>query len=331
VYTQLAERLKSAGGVDDVALVSTMPLLGRHSEGVAPIAPGAPRDHQRSLKTYSLTDVSGNFFSTMQIPLVAGRAFTDAELVAAGTSGLLPAVISEAMAAVFWPGLRPDEVLGKHIRSGRRDYVVTGVARNVRYLSFGDVELPFVYRGAPAKSATDLRLIARVRGSMAPLERSFPTWAEQLDPAIVAESERFSARVDMELLGPRLTSTVAGAMGALALLLAVVGVYGVVSYAVGQRGREIAVRLALGATPGAVVTLMMRQSSRAVVVGLVVGLVASIGVSLVVRGLLLGVSPVDPLTYLGMLGVLGSAGLIASYLPARRAAAIDPARVLRQD
>jgi predicted permease len=330
VYTQLRDRLAATPGVEDAALVSRMPLLGRQSEGVEPVDPRVPADAPRNIRTYSLTDVSGRFFSTMQIAFAAGRAFTDDDIVN-GIAGLPPAVISEALAKAFWPVLTPREVVGQRVRCGRQEYVITGIARNVRYLSFADPATPFLYRGVRPTVTTDLRLIARVRGSMSLIERELPRWAEQLDPAVVAESERFTQRVEMELLPARLSSQIAGAMGVLALTLAIVGIYGVVDYAVSQRGREIGIRLALGATRVGVVGLMMRQSARPVVVGLAAGTAASVGVSFIVRQLLLGISPLDPLAYIGMLAILACAAAAASFVPSRRAAGIDPARTLRED
>ena len=166
---------------------------------------------------------------------------------------------------------------------------------------------------------------------MVELERAMPRWARELDPAIVVDGERLSERVALELTPARLTSAVAATMGALTMLLALVGIYGVVSYAVSQRTRDIAIRLALGATQHGVVRLMMRQGTRAVATGLVIGVAAALAVGQVLRGFLLGVSPLDPVAYVGMAGMLLIAALAAMYAPARRAARVDPALTLREE
>ncbi len=330
----LALRVGAIPGVEDVAFVSRMPLLGRQSEGIDPVDPRRAPDARRDVRTYSLTDVSGRFFSTMQIRLVAGRAFTDGELDLAGASGLRPAVVSESMAHRFWPTLPLPAAVGQHIRVSDKEFVIAGVAADTRYTTLSDSGAPFAYLGVRRDAMPELRLIARVRGgavAMAQLERVVPQWASELDPSIVAASERFTARVDLELLPARLTATVAGAIGALALLLAVVGIYGVVSYAVSQRGREIAIRMALGATRQAVIRLMMKQSARAAMIGLAAGGVLALALAMVLRSVLMGVSPLDPVTYLTMSVILGGAATLAAYLPSRRAASVDAARTLRED
>jgi ABC-type antimicrobial peptide transport system permease subunit len=152
-----------------------------------------------------------------------------------------------------------------------------------------------------------------------------------MDRSIVVNGQRLSARVALELTPARVVSAVAATMGALALLLALVGIYGVVSFAVVQHTREIAVRLALGSSQRGVIRLMMRQGAVPVVLGLVIGLAASIGVGAGIRGFLLGVSPFDPISYLAIGALLLIAAFSAMYVPALRAARVDPAMPLRAD
>ena len=129
----------------------------------------------------------------------------------------------------------------------------------------------------------------------------------------------------------RISSVTAGTMGALTLLLALIGIYGVVSYAVTQRTRDIAVRRALGATDNSVVRLMMRQGSRSVIVGLVIGAAVAMAVSRLLSGVLIGVGPVDVLSFASAIGVLLMTAAMATWVPARRASRVDPARILRED
>jgi putative ABC transport system permease protein len=270
--------------------------------------------------------VSPAYFTTMQIPIVAGRAFTDAELSAAETVGQ-PIVVSEMLAHALWPS---EPAVGKQLDVGRLRHIVVGVAANTRAVSLAEVT-PFLYLPAIAGHDTRLRIVVRGATSLVTLERFVPDWARALDPGIVADGERFTQRVKLELTPARITSGVAAAMGVLTMLLALVGIYGVVSFAVSQHTRDIAVRLALGDTQRGVVRLMMRQGSRPVIAGLVVGLVAALGLSQVIRGFLLGVSPLDPVAYLAMGGVLMLASLAAMYAPARHAASVNPALTLRDE
>jgi predicted permease len=321
-YDALRDRIAAVPGVESVALASPLPLLGRRSDTVEPEPASAPR--QASIDNVAMASVSGSYLATMQIPLIAGRAFSDAE-IPQDTASDLPIVMSQSLATMLWGN---NAALGKAIRMGNRRFVIIGIAADTRAVSLA-ATTPFVY--LPAIRDNRLRIVARVRGSMLELERMVPRWAEELDPSLVVEGQRFSERIALELTPARLSSAVAATMGGLTMLLALVGIYGVVSYAVSQRTRDIAIRLALGATQNGVVRLMVRQGSRAVVVGLLVGIAAAVGVAQIIRGFLLGVSPLDPVAYVGMAATLLIAALAAMYAPARRAARVNPALTLREE
>jgi hypothetical protein len=259
----------------------------------------------------------------MNLKLVRGQVFDD-RLTAAGDRG---AVVSASLAAQLWPD---SDAIGKRFRAANQEFRVTGIAANARMLSLSSETAPFAYFAAPTRSPK-LQMVVRVSGSTAAIERLVPELAKLLDPQIGVRIEPFESRVAQALAPARIAGAVAGAAGALALLLALVGIYGVVSYAVGQRANEIAVRLALGATPRRVVALVVREGSRPVMVGIVVGIMLAALVSQLLRGLLFGVSPLDPAAYVIMAAVLVGASLFAMYAPARRAARVDPAAVLRQE
>jgi len=187
-----------------------------------------------------------------------------------------------------------------------------------------------VYLPGRAGRDENMRIVVRTNGPMAELERAVLQWAHEIDPAIVVDAQRMSERMALALAPARLASAVAGAMGALTMALALIGIYGVVSFAVSQRTRDIAVRLALGATERGVVRLVMGQGSPAVFIGLAVGVAGALGASQVIRSVLLGVSPLDPLAYLVTAALLLATSLVAIYAPARRAARVDPALTLRE-
>jgi hypothetical protein len=269
----------------------------------------------------------------MQVSLQAGRAFTDADVRAAGPRNE-PVVVSRSFANAFWPNESP---LGKRLRIGEQrgpaTHTVVGVAADTRYTTLAVEMQPFLYIGALPGTAGRADLVARASsaGQLPAIDRALRGWTRELDPSLAVRTQRMSERVDLELKPPRLASAVSGTMGALAMLLAIVGIYGIVSYAVSQRTRDIAVRLALGATRGGVVRLMMREGSTPVLLGLAVGLGIAFAVSRVIRGLLFGMSGLDPVVYAGMAVTVAAASLMAMWAPARRAARVDPALTLREE
>ena len=322
-YDALVQRIAGAPGVQGVSLASPLPLLGRRSEMVREA--GAGDDAQINT---TLVTASGSHFSTLQIPLVAGRAYTDAEVRAAGVKGEQPLVISRSLAGMLSSGASP---IGRQLTMNRQGYRVVGIAEDARTTTLASATVPFMYVPAHPGPDRELFIVVRTEGPVASIERLVPQLAAALDPTIVVKSQRLADRLALELMPARISSAVAGTMGALTLLLALVGIYGVVSYAVAQRTRDIAVRRALGATDRSVVQLMMRQGSRTVVIGLVAGSLVALGASQLLRGILLGVSPLDAPSFgAAIVALLATAG-IAIYVPARRAARVDPARTLRED
>jgi macrolide transport system ATP-binding/permease protein len=321
-YDALLQRIAATPGVQAVSLASPLPLLGRRSDFIREA--GAGDDAQ--INTTMVT-ATGSHFATLQIPLVAGRAFTDAEVAAAGVAGEQPLVISQSLANMIAPGA---SALGKRLTMGKVNYQVVGIAADGRTTSLSTATTPFIYVPAHPGRDRDLYVLARVAGPLAPLERLVPQLASAIDPTIVVKGQRLSERLALELMPARISSAIAGTMGALTLLLALIGIYGVVSFAVAQRTRDIAVRRALGATDRNVVRLMMRQGSRSVLIGLVVGSVIALGASQALRGVLLGVSPLDPISFGGAIIALLATAALAIYMPARRASRVDPARTLRE-
>jgi predicted permease len=321
----MRDRIAALPNVASVGLAAPLPLLGRSTNPMR--ADGVPDSAQYRVDDGAFATVSGNYLATMQIPLLAGRSFTDADTRAAG-KGERPVVVSRSLAERLWPG---QNAIGRRMLMASDRHVVVGVAADARNVDLGR-DTPFAYVPGLAGEDDDLRLIVvRVKGAIAQVEQLVPAMAREMDASIVVDAQRMSERLDKELTPARISSAVAAAMGSLALLLAMVGIYGVVSFAVAQRAREVAVRLALGSSRRDVVRLMMRQGATPVAAGLAVGIVVSIGVAAGIQSLLLGLSPVDPVAYVGISAVLMTAALSAMYIPARRAASVDPALPLRAE
>ncbi|MEO8201848.1 MAG: ABC transporter permease [Gemmatimonadota bacterium] len=322
LYDQLRRQLLADPEVRAAALAERLPLLGRHSDQVElPRVQGSVA----SAHNVAINFVSGGYFDVLQIPLVQGRGFTDGEVPIHGER---PSVVSVSMTKLFWPG---DDPLGQRFTVGGESYVVTGVAANARNVSLADDQEPFAYLSVSTESSPDLRIVVRTAGETSGIERAMTTWARKLDGSLVVEAERLADRLELERKPARLTALVAGALGILALMLALVGISGVVGYGIVQRRREIAVRLALGSSQRRVTGLVIRQGARLAAIGAVAGLILAAGVSQLLRTILFGISPLDPLTYAATGGILMIAVGLAMYLPARGAAAIDPATTLRLD
>jgi putative ABC transport system permease protein len=322
VHETIRQRTLASPGVEGVGFVWPLPLLGRRQAPVLPLA--SPK--REELGGIAMASVTPGVFATLGLRIIAGRSYTDADVAASGSNR--PAVVSQSLAKQLTAN---GNAVGTPFRVGDQTYVVTGIAADARYTSLGAEHEAFVYMPPSAIGPEELSVIARTRGSSAQLERALPRWVHEIDPNIVVTTQHASERVAMELKPVRVASMVAGAAGMLAMFLALVGIYGVVSYAVSGQTRDIAVRQALGASRGRVVRMVLQQGSRPIVIALAVSTLAGLGLAQVIRKLLFGVSPLDPLTYLVVLTLLIGASAAAMYAPARRATRISPAVALRED
>jgi predicted permease len=317
VYRELMDRIRHTPGVVDVALAARLPLRARNSGSVR-----VERGTDSVTVDTDVAVVSASYFHTMDMRIVRGSTFdtvstNDAER---------PVVISGSLAALLWPNT---ERLGRRLESGGRWFRVVGIASEAAASSLERPAQPIVY--FRATSPLERQIVVRTSSSPVRLMATVPTWARAIDPALLVQSERFEDRIALVLLPGRLVAVSTATLGVLALVLATIGIAGVVSFAVGQRRREIAVRLAVGATPRQVVALMMRQGGVPIFAGIGTGLALAVAIGFVVRGLLFGVSPLDPMAYAVMIGLLALSAFLATYVPSRRAARIDPAWTLRDD
>ena len=255
--------------------------------------------------------VNDGFFDVLGIPVVAGRNFVPAD------RELPNILIDEAMARRYWPGHTP---IGKSIFTGGKRLDVVGVVRDSGLAGPGPVEPAFFQY---TNSGTLL-----VPSSVASMAL---TVVRRTEPSVGVTSAPLSDQLERYLAFARAASYAAVSLGALALFLATVGVYGVISYSVEQRRREIGIRMALGARPGEILGFILRSNARAVVIGMVVGMAVFLAGSKLLESLLYGVSRFDPLAYGGVLAVLAAAAAAACLIPARRATNIAPVEALRHD
>lgn len=311
--TGLNDSLRTAS-LDAFAFASQAPFSLARS--LAPIQ--LPGQSAGEPARVSYVEISPGYFDVLRVPLVQGRGFTSAD--AAGPAVL----INETMAQDFWPD---GNVIGKtFVSGGIRPREIVGVVRNVRTSTADEVQ-PLFYQPLSALPGGILPTLLVRGGSPAALGGL----VGQLDPAMRVQAQALSALVASQLESAKWGPILAGVLGGFALVLATVGLFGVFAYAVRQRTREIGIRMALGASPSVVVRLVLTGHARAIITGLGAGLLGAVAASIVLRHRLHGLSPFDPMAYLGVASLLAFAALAASYVPARRATRIDPLEALRCD
>jgi predicted permease len=279
--------------------------------------------------------VSPGFFATLGLPLLGGRDFGPEDEGESSSS----VIVSAALARRLWPGEDP---LGQRVKPGSPDreapwLTVVGVAAEVRYrdLAAGpgaSPEDPDLYLPLRPSSYRNLAVAARTGLEPAQLSALMRRELAALDPGAVAYSlQTIDQRLAAETARSRFSTLLMGLFAGLALLLAGIGIYGVMTYSVGHRRREIGIRMALGAPGGRVVALIIGQGMLLVLAGAVLGLLGAFGLTRFLASLLHEVSASDPWIYLGMTATLAAVALLGCYLPARRASRVDPVAVLHEE
>jgi len=323
------ERIRAVPGV--VAAAPARGYLDVQSTGAGTATVGLPGEALVAGGTaprVDYFDVGPGFFATLRVPMVAGREFSEHDTPSAPRVAL----VNERLAQRLWGSI---DVLDRSVVLDGRTFRVVGVVKDYRPHPFGESPRGAAYV-AYWQSAfgpqVDANIAIRVAGdplaALGPIRRAI----ESADPTVpVTELKSMEGQMRSSYAQVRLGRVVLTASAALALFLAAVGLYGVVAYLVTQRAREIAVRLAVGAPPAAVVVMLLRQGMRPIVVGGAIGLVVSVAAAPLLSRWLFGIAPVDVATILTALTTVIVVALIASYVPARHAAATDPAAVFRSD
>ena len=326
-YGQLIERLKALPGVQAAGAVSDLPLGGGASD-VSFVVQGRPLPPPGQRPAAWYNSVTTDYFRTMGVRLLRGREFGERDSEQAPRA----VIISETMARRFFPDEDP---IGKRLGNGEDDNwrEIVGVVADVRHFGLDAEARPTMYfpdRQAPSRGMSlvvragggdPLALAGAVRGAVL-----------ALDPNLaVAGLGTLDALVSDSIATPRFVLLLIGAFAGVALLLAAVGIYGVMAYAVGERTHEIGVRMALGAQPGDVLRLVVGQGMTLVVAGVGLGLVGAFALTRLMATLLFQVSATDPLIFASVPAVLAGVALLACYLPARRATRVDPLVALRYE
>ena len=319
------ERANAAPGVASATIASNFPLGGTIARTVFPEGQDETTGYRGTLT--QLDDVTPTYFETLRIPLVRGRVFDDGDRQTTARV----AVINEAMAKRFWPA---EDAVGKRFHFFREPDLrqIIGVVKDTVFADIGEEPQPVVYLPITQDYSPAATMQVRTTGKPESVISSVRAQIQSLDPNLaITNVQTVQEIVSQGLWAPRMGAALLTVFGSLALLLAAVGVYGVLSYSVSQQTREIGIRMSLGAQPKEVLRLVIGQGVRLAVAGLALGLLISLALSRVLSTLLFGVSPYDPVTYAGVSLGLMAVAIIACYVPARRATRVDPVIALRYE
>jgi len=317
-------RVRALPGVDAAAWVADLPLDdGRMGFGILKV-PGRQGPDENGSFPADWNAVTPGVFRTLDLRLEHGRDFTDADTASAPRV----IIVNEAMARSVWGTV---DVIGRQFEDEQQHTLtIVGVADDARLVDLGRPSEPYVYVPLSQRYTSRVSLLVKsARGGMIPQVR---TALRDLNPALPATTAMPLEQVTAVMFVPqRIAAAVAGTLGVFVLLLAAIGIYGVVAYSVGRRMREIGIRMALGADPEAIVRLLVRQSMVMTALGILVGLFAGAAAAQILRSLLFGIPPLDPIAFGGAASLFAIVSVAASYLPARRALRVDPMIALRSE
>ena len=280
--------------------------------------------------------ITPGYFETMQTRVEEGRDFTDLD-----TEDSTPvAIVNRSLASRFWPG---ESAIGRRLRLGgtgdlgaaagpvqRSVFEIVGVVADTKFASYNDTRVLGVYRPLAQAYSGSTSVVARTDGDITAAIAAIKRVVGVLDPNMpIASARSFEERLSIPLLPARVTALALASFGALALVLAAIGVYGVMSYAVSSRTHEIGVRMALGAQRGDVLKLVLGTGARLIGLGVLGGVLLALGLMRAMHALLFGISPSDPATYAVVAIMLAGVAFLACWIPARRALRTNPLDALR--
>jgi putative ABC transport system permease protein len=326
-YKQLIARIEALPGVQSATLTTILPLMMDRNSGRI-YAEGQPFTRTADLPEILYTSVWPRYFETMGIPLLEGRDFT----IQDGKDQKRVAIVSETFARRFWSG---QSAIGRRLRHGGpgNDFQeIVGVVKDSKFGSLGEDPQPFAYFPIVGDYEGAAAFVARTTGDPQNLINAIRHEVGQLDTSLpVYDAKTMSEHMRISLFPLRTGAWVAGSFALLALSLAGLGIYGVMSYAVSQRTRELGIRMALGADARDVLRLVIRQGVALALIGLALGLAGALALTRLMKSVLVGVSATDVVTFIGVTLLLAVVVLIACYVPARRATKVDPLEALRRE
>jgi predicted permease len=323
-FQEVAHRITQLPGVKNEGLVSALPLTGTVGWGGISVEGYQPEPGQEL--QVDMRQASTDYFSTMEIPLVQGRFFDDHDT----TESQPVAIIDQKFAQRFWPH---DNPVGKHLWfDPKKPFTIAGVVGVVKQFGLDEDGKIAVYFPHQQQVSRGMFLVLRAVSDPAALSSAASREIHAVDSnAVVYSIRTMQERLHDSLARRRFSAIMLGAFAAFALLLAAVGVYGVISYLVSQNKHDIGIRVALGANPGNIVGLVVRQGMELAGLGIAAGLIGAVALTRVMASLLFGVTATDALTFSAVAALLAAVALAATVIPARRATRVDPMVVLREE
>jgi predicted permease len=317
-YRRLRDGVEALPGAAAVSYTGRVPLMHGSSPDRIPAGGG-------SEVTIHHASVDVDYFTVLRLPVLQGRAFGESD----DSRARRVAVVNETLARRLWPD---GNAIGRTFRFRDVPTTIVGIARDAKYASLGESTPPFAYFPLAQVWQPTQTLLVRASGNPEALARGIRHAMRSIDPLLPPpRTSTLQQLTAIGLLPQRAAAIVTGALGAVGLLLASVGLYGILAFSANRRTREIGIRVALGATRSRVVGLMVREGLRLAAAGIAIGLVLAAGATRLISSWLLGVSPLDGATFAGMSLIFLAVAFLASYVPARRAAASDPLTALRVD
>jgi predicted permease len=325
-YDRALTRVRALPGVVSAGLVERAPLSINYTRNRLFF----PDRHQGDDKGSEVdaTTASPEYFETLGVSILQGRNFAAGDTV--DSPGVV--IVNQAFARQFWPG---ESALGKRVRRTTADgkaFQVVGIVADYKVNSVGENATPYVHYAYSQRPDMGECVIARTRGEASALVDAIRRELLDMDPNLLfLDNQTMTTQVGATLLPAKFGALSVSAVGVIAMLLAAIGLYGVIAYSVARRTREIGIRMALGAKPGRVLRLIMRQGLTVAAVGAAGGSLLALGAAKAVSGALYGVSPIDPVAWAGALGTLLAVSVLANAVPARRASRVDPSVALRSE
>ena len=327
-YRQLMERVAALPGVRVTSLARMVPLNGNNMrEGIS--IPGREPQLNERTTTVGLNVVDGRYFEMLEMPLLHGRTFSETDK----PGGPQVAIVNETMVRRFYPDPDISRALGQTFTVGDGTVSIIGIVKDAMYETLGEDPQPFIYQSFQQSYSGEMTLHIRtapgdagsvlggVRREVAALDRDVPLLSVM----------PLTEQIGVGLLPLRLATGVAGTLGLVGILLAALGVFGIVNYSVSQRTREIGIRISLGAQSVDVLRLIVGQGLWLAIIGVIIGLAGAVALTRMLTSLLYGVSALEPLVFGGVAISIVGVSVVASYLPARRATKVDPLVALRYE
>jgi predicted permease len=325
-YRAARDRIIALPGVAEAAWIQ-FPPLGVIGEAAKVVPEPRPSDPDWQAPMVSEADISPEYFETARVRLVEGRSFDERDQ--AGSTPVV--IINQTLAGQFWPGQSP---IGRALIADGDRVEVVGVVQNGKYQNVGESPLGAIFRPVAQTSPVAATIAIRTSGPSIDLASTVRQALAQVDSEVpVYDVRPMTEHLDNgnAFFPFRVAAFITGLFGGMGLLLAAIGLYGMIAYHVGQRTQEIGVRMALGARAADIIRDVLAQGGRFALIGIGVGIVLAAGVAQLLKGLLLGVSPFDPITYATVASLLVAICLVASFVPARRATTVDPLIALRAE